>query len=292
MATNFERVRSVIEALLPAAQNNIQNGGDVDTFVQQRLAMLSSAYGGGMLNSDRPAIDYSKLTTHIAYAYRSLAAHGDWLHKMLCQQTSAVKRTLDVPSPHVACIGGGPGSDILGVIKFARQWGLGDRTFRFTILDHHPQWWRCRDELVSTFDDQPPITHTHQDLDLSAGSPWTDDWQFCSADLFTLSFCLSEVWSFNAQGSVSGFLDQVISGAKAGALFCYLDNGGSNFSSRIDAEMCKRNDLVTLLDEEHGHMVMSYSERADVVKIPFQARFGGQWPKLKGEVATKIWKKK
>ena len=120
MTTLFDRAKEVIDGLLPAAEKLVHEI-TVDDMVRRRLKALSGSYSGGLLREDRKPIDYTKLTTHIAYMYRSFPAHGDWVYKALCLARRAVASAFSKDVAEVACIGGGPGSDIAGVLKFAER---------------------------------------------------------------------------------------------------------------------------------------------------------------------------
>ena len=227
MPTNFERARTVIERLLPIAAELVQ--GDLDDTIKTRLRALSVSYGNGLLNQNRRPVDYTRSTTHIAYCYRSLAAHGDWLYKTLRESRSNVRRALNKNrAARVACLGGGPGSDILGICKFLIQQDLADQEIEFVILDRERAWNRSRRLLVDTFAGELEITERYQSLDVTDDDQWTDDWDFCRSDLISMNFFLSEVWSFNGNGTVSRFIQRIIDRAPRGTLFTYVDNGGDN----------------------------------------------------------------
>lgn len=290
MKSNFTRAKCVIEALLPIAEKLVN--GPLDEIITTRLKQLSRAYGGQLLEKDRNPVDYSKTTTHIAYAYRCLSAHGDWLYQTLDLARDAVSKGIDVDSIKVACVGGGPGSDILGVTRFCAEAGLGKREFEFVVLDRELTWARCRKEVVKTYKGEMKVSSVGQPLDLTADGAWTDDWQFLDADIITFSFSLSEVWSFNTTGSVSRFVDRILTGAKKGCIICYMDNGGKNFIPLMEQEFGGRQDLKLLGSKDVERINMSSNEQCNVIKDPFSERFGGESPKLVGNLSMRVWKKR
>lgn len=290
MPTNFERAKRAIDALVPVAERLLHDGS-VDDMVRRRLNSLSASYHSGMLRENREPVDYSKLTTHIAYIYRALPAHADWLYKSLSRASLRIVASLPKGTLRVACIGGGPGSDLLGIAKFALAQGLRDRRFRFFVLDRQAAWWRSRSELIATLAGELRVSEAYQELDLASGPPWTPDDAYLDADIFTFSFVLSEVWSFDRGGSVTGYLNHVLDKAKPGALFCYLDNGGVNFTPRAEAVFGNRRDLELIETCDDDRMLLSYDEQCNVVEDVYRARFG-QRPKLFGNVSTRIWIKR
>lgn len=289
MPTLFERARRVIERLLPIAEKLVHEI-TVDEMVKRRLKALSGGYGGGLLREDRKPIDYTKMTTHIAYLYRSFPAHADWVYKALCLGSQKVVAAFSQDTVTVACIGGGPGSDIAGVMKFAEKNNLLSARYHFMVLDRQPAWEFARRELVDSYGKPFRIKEYFEPLNLAGGEPWADDWAFSKSDLFIFSFVLSEVWCFNKDGSVSQFLDRLINAAKKGALFCYVDNGGTSFTPLAQSEFDSRTDLKRIGSVDDERLLLSYDEQCSVVEDVFRDRFG-QRPKLTGNVALRLWAK-
>jgi hypothetical protein len=287
MPTNFERAKVVIDALLPVAAELVT--GSVDDLVGTRLASLRFAYSGQLLKNNRNAIDYSKLTTKIGYVYRSLPAHADWVYQALQMAPRSVERILSQKRVKVCCIGGGPGSDILGVVKFLEQNDLDPPELDVTVLDYDPMWKIVRRELIKTFEFDLR-RHTHQDFDAGKDGKWTDSWAFVNSDIVTFSFSLSEFWSFNESGAVSNFVDRLLTGMKAGALIVYVDNGGPDFCALAEAEF-DRDDVELVGSRDSEKLLIGFDERRDVLEDAYKARFKNEWTKMRGNVALRVWKK-
>jgi hypothetical protein len=285
----FYRAKEVIDEMVPIAEGRIE-GTTIEKMVKKRLSALTGGYGWGLLSIGRKPIDYTKLTTHIAYMYRSFSAHADWVCQALDHASIIVASRFKKRKIRIACIGGGPGSDIAGVLKFAEEHQLLDAKFEFTVLDREEAWDEVRDALINTYEGEANTTTTYQLLDLAAGEPWTDDWSFVESDLFIFSFVLSEVWSFNKSGSVSGFIERLVSKAPKGALICYVDNGGSNFTPLVEKEFDGRKDLKLIGSRDSDRLFMDFDEQCAVIEDAYRGRFGER-PKLTGNVALRVWQK-
>jgi len=98
-------------------------------------------------------------------------------------------------------------------------------------------------------------------------------------------------WRYDANGSITAFLNEVFDRMKPGSAFVYVDNGGGNFSAKIDAIVAARNDLKTLVSDERPEGRLPTDERRDVIEGPFKARFKDAWVKMKGNVGTRVWLK-
>lgn len=281
---NFDRVNAVLGRLVHSAG---MPAAKLDSQVQAQLQYLSSQYPR-LLSIGRPPVDYSAAATHIAYVYRCAAAHGQWVYHALLAAHSRAARFFKQKMVRVAAVGGGPGSDMLGVMKYSQTMGLTSSTVSFKLLDHEPSWEGVWDEFARTYDGSRSLNAKYEHLDLAKGAPWTASDEFLSADIFTFSFSLSEAWTFNGGGSVTAFLDHVISNSRQGALFVYVDNGGPSFNSRVEAHF-NRKDIRLIASSDDNRRLLGADEQASAVG-EYRARFG-QAPKLTGNVSYRVWEK-
>jgi hypothetical protein len=281
---NFERVNTVLDRLTGAAK---ASGTTLDSKVQAQLAYLSGQYPA-LLAPGRTPIDYSGEATHIAYVYRCAAAHGQWVYHALLAAHSRAARFFKQKMVKAAAIGGGPGSDMLGVMKYSKLMGLTAPTVSFKLLDHEPSWGLVWDEFAKTYQGTRSLNFMFEHLDLASGAPWTASEEFLTADIFVFSFSLSESWAFNGGGSVTAFLNHVISHANAGALFVYVDNGGPSFNSRVEAHFLRR-DVRQIAWSDDSRRLLGSDEQSGAVAV-YRARFG-QAPKLTGNVSYRVWEK-
>ncbi len=173
-------------------------------------------------------------------------------------------------------------------MKFASANGLARAKFHFTILDRQPAWDRVRRELVQTYKAPFKLKESFQSLNLVKGKPWTDDAAYLDSDIFTFSFCLSEVWALDSKGSVTAFLNEAIDGAKVGAIFCYVDNGGTAFTPRVEAIFDEHSEIELIATKDDPRILMNFDEQCCVVETPFRERFR-QRPKLTGNVSMRVW---
>lgn len=287
MPTNFERVKTALDELVPRAARLVR--GSVEELIGKRCGELRRAYRGRLLEEGREPVDYSRPTTQLAYLYRSLPAHANWVYQALETVPTTLSRLLGRGELKVACIGGGPGADMLGVAKYAEDHSRATVPLEFIILDREIGWRTPRNAVAKTL--RRNVTQIHQHLDLTEAGHWTPNWDFSDADLFTFSFCLSEVWCYNASGVVTDFLRQLVRRAKRGALFLYVDNGGENFTELIEEEFGTLPRLERIGSRDNEQMRLSYSERRDVLEDAYMSRFQNERVKMGGNVSIRVWQK-
>lgn len=209
---------------------------DLDKRILERLEYLSTSYG--RLNSPkRKPIDYSDAATRFAYVYRYVAAHGDYIVQvleMLRNHTGGNVFADDIA--RISCLGGGPGSDIVGVLKYLSEYE-GNEPVKKAIcylLDKEQAWADTWTELDQPLDLDVTLNTNFQRLDVTDPESWASQRKFLKADLFTLSYFISEVYTLDVDGAVSTFLSDVFEAAMPGAIFLYIDNAHSDFSDFFD----------------------------------------------------------
>ena len=109
----FELVKSVLdEAYVNLSE---QQKTELDEQVRTEFGRLGASYKNlhrGM------SPDYSTSAARIAYSYKYLSAHANYLFQIITLAQQDLLPLLNTPTPAVCSIGGGPGSDVLGVVKF------------------------------------------------------------------------------------------------------------------------------------------------------------------------------
>jgi hypothetical protein len=113
--TIFELVKIALEKLY--TQGWEQYGENIDQEIRQRIAYLSKSYDQ-LKDKKRKPVDYKDPATRFAYVYKYVAAHGDYVVQVMQHLRGVLKGNLfQSHNARVSCVGGGPGSDIIAVLK-------------------------------------------------------------------------------------------------------------------------------------------------------------------------------
>lgn len=285
--TLFQLVKITLDALYEETQK--QYGVKTDEEVASRFKYLSQSYGK-LTSEEREPIDYKDPATRFAYVYKYVAAHGAYILQILNITRSSLGTVFKDKKARVSCIGGGPGSDIIAVLKFLAECGAKEPVEKIVcyLLDKEQAWADTWTEL----DDKLAIDHiklsvNFQSLDVTNPNSWVSQKKFLDADLFTLSYFVSEVYALD-DGVVSNFFATLFENAKAGALFLYDDNGNDLFNDYIDKQW-KKAGLELVGSETNVSWTPNYDERAAELDA-YKAKFG-EWPKLKGYLSYRILRK-
>ena len=108
---------------------------DRDKAVLNALSLLGKKYGN-VLASGGP--DLSDATTRFAYIYRYSTAHANMVYEFI-RSSDVLSDLFDQEALTISCVGGGPGSDLLGVLKHFLSTTKKPKLY-FYLLDKEEAW--------------------------------------------------------------------------------------------------------------------------------------------------------
>lgn len=275
MATFFEMIKRVLD------REYAQLGGaGKDDAIKKRLEELSEHYSD-VLGKGGPS--YADEITRFAYVFRYTTAHAEYLNQAFSWASdlcNAVERS-DVS---VTCIGGGPGSDVLGFVKFllAKE---GDKPqLTFSILDKEQLWadtWAGLDPIVS---EEIKTSRTFLNIDVTQPNSYAGHKKPFQANVFTLLYFLSEI--FSLKDAATTFLDHCFSAMEKGALLVVLDFKDSRLQEWIDG-LAKNAGLDCIKSGEFRTVVGPDEEKSAMEE--YIEKFG--YPKLQAEIMFRLYRK-
>lgn len=253
-----------------------------DAQIKAEIVNFSAEYGNLISKACAP-IDYSNAVKRFAYIYKYTVAHADYIMQLIKGNTE-LRELLDKKSIEVACLGGGPGSDLLGILKYLIQTGAKDLNLKCYIFDKERAWGDSWSDVASVLKAPFQLYPVFQQMDVTDATTWASYQKFLRADLFTLSYFLSEVWKI--KDAAEPFFERCLSQMKFGSMILFVDNNDSRFRDWFDA-MAKKNNLVAVKSAE-GKLCFSNDEEKNDLGVYFD-KFG--WPKRMSDAAWRIMKK-
>jgi SAM-dependent methyltransferase len=253
-----------------------------DAQIKKALSDLSSEYGK-LASKASTAIDYSDSVKRFAYIFKYTVAHADYIMQLI-QGSRELQNLFSKDVVEVACLGGGPGSDLLGVLKYLIKTKAKNLTLKCYIFDKERAWGDSWSDVASQL--QPPfqVFPVFQQMDVTDDKTWSSYQKFLRADLFTLSYFVSEVWKI--KDAAEPFFEHCLSQMKSGSLLLFVDNNDSRFRDWFDA-MSKKHGLLVVKSGEEELCFSNNEEKKDLGK--YFDKFG--WPKRKSDAAWRIMKK-
>ena len=228
-------------------------------------------------------IDYSDPRTRFAYIYAYVTSHSNLVCSII-QQNNVLGNVFDHKKVNVACIGGGPGSDFLGILKYLMT-NKKSPTIKFQLCDREKSWaesWSDVDDKVEDLEFR--ISTSYLPLDVTKRDDWESHRKYFQSDLFTMIYFMSEV--FSLQDSANEYFAHLFNQAKIGSLFLFIDNNNSEFYNWFD-QLAANHKIDILRSNETDMKVPLDEEKSDLGK--YFAKFSS--PKLTANVAYRIGRK-
>lgn len=286
--TIFQLVKIALDTLY--AEAVALYGIEADAKIAEQIPYLSESYGKLNLANRKP-VSYKDPATRFAYVYKYVASHGDYVVQVL----NALRMKLKGPiftseSIRVSCVGGGPGSDIIAVLKYLDEWKDAEKVKRVTcyLLDKEQAWADTWTEIDDSLKTDLLLHANFQPLDVANPESWAQQKKFLQADLFTMSYFLSEVKALDEAGVVSKFWQTLFAEAKPGALFLYDDNGHDAFNTYFD-DQWKKAGLSCVVNVTNQIVWPSFTEQKSDLG-DYLTKFGQQ-PKLKTSLTYRVLRK-
>lgn len=253
-----------------------------DDAIRTAIQSNSAQYGQVLANGGP---DFSEPVTRFAYVYNYVPVHAHWVNELIEWSTDA-RAILAQDKVRVACIGGGPGSDVVGILKYIDESGKDPPSLFCEIADGCEQWKLTWSDVGFTLDWPAHLNTDYVIHRIGDPQVWTHPTKFAKADLFTVSFFASEVAHLGQPAW--DYFGQVMGMARPGAILLFNDNNDSRFYEPFDAVAAAAN-WTQLIANGGIRKVYDRGERTDELGR-FNAKFG--WcPKLTGDVAWRVLRK-
>jgi len=270
----------IIKSVLDEAYNDIEgNEEEKDALILDALKYLRTEYSK-LLTSE--GIVYSLPTTRFAYIYAYVTSHANLVCTII-ENSDDLSAVFDNGKVNVACIGGGPGSDFLGILKYLMN---NDKkpTVRFQICDKEKTWIESWSDVEDKVDPEFRIYTHYLSLDVTKPDDWQDHTKYLQSDLFTMIYFMSEVLAL--RDSSNEYFANLFENARQGALFLFVDNNYPEFYGWFD-ELAKKYG-VEILERTETSMKAPWKENKHDLGNYYE-KFGH--PKLTAKVAYRIGRK-
>lgn len=261
---------------------HVTEEAEKDALIKLELTALATAYAG-LTDARNAPIDYSDPVKRFAYIYKYTVAHADYIMQLV-RGCPALGDLFTNKHVEVACLGGGPGSDFLGVLKYLLQAGNKDTCLTCYLFDKERAWGDSWSDVARSLDAPFRIFPVFQQMDVTDSTSWASYEKYLRADLFTLSYFLSEVYKIKTQAEP--FFSHCFARMKSGAILLFVDNNSASFYNWFDF-MAQESKLQQVAA---GRVTMAFSndEEKNDLGVYF-AKFG--WPKRQSDVAYRIMRK-
>jgi hypothetical protein len=272
----FQLIKSVLDELYRRIPGE---AAEKDKLINAQIKSLSTTYA--KLSKEAPKTNYADAITRFAYIYEYVTSHANVVYQLV-RDSADLRNLFNASQVSVTCIGGGPGSDFLGILKYILR-NKKATSLKVNLFDREPAW----SESWSDVDDKLGLSISNRFMffDVTKPETWKPYEKFLSADLFTMIYFMSEISTLHDQAEP--FFKHLFENAKTGALLLYVDNRNQDFYGWFDSLVSAHNWKVLMSDQVELKMEDTSEEKKDLE--PYYSKFPD--PKLKANIAFRICQK-
>ncbi len=248
--------------------------------IRLKEANLKERYRN-LLSTGKASIDYSDPATRYAYICCYVTSHANLVAKLI--NDTALKSLFDRERVQAACIRGGPGSDLLGVLKYCEKLTARPQ-LKFYLYDREQAWSDSWSDVESKVGGT--ISTTFQSFDVTDINTLKQNTKYLKSDLFTMVYFASEVHAVRDQAAP--FFENLFTNANAGAMFLYVDNASPDFFRWFDDQYENRG--ITVVESSDGTQLQLPIAEQKTDLGEHLNRIEGQ-PKLRANIAYRVLRK-
>ncbi len=276
----FQLVQKVLDATYDEVPGT---DAERDAAIRSSLRAMSDRYLTKLVTEGGP--DFKDPVTRFAYVFCYVPVHAHWLYELMTWSPEAAA-VFDNARVRVTCLGGGPGSDLVGVLKFMAKQGKSP-TLYCEIVDGCVQWKQTWSDLTYELNLETSVHTNYIIHDVGNEESWNDPCHFGKADLFTLNFFGSEI--FRLGEKAERYIAGVFNKAKPGAIFLYNDNNSAQFYEWLDG-IAAASSVKTLIAKQGRRSIVSDQAEQRGSLGRFEAKFDYR-PRLTGQLAWRVMRK-
>lgn len=216
--SDFQRIRPAIthyEQLARAAHGA--------GFVGEATAQFSDMQAKYYSAVDNP--DYASSIKKFCYLYKYSVAHGYYIYLALRSLRPKIKPSIFSRNPtRIACVGGGPGTEIIGLCRYFREIeaeNLGNRV-EVTIFDKEPSWKEACQRVLECVSPDLHIKLTFVPFDATDPATYANI-DFSGFHLVMANFFASEIRKAKIIGASKAFWHHMFASMGAGKIFLAVD---------------------------------------------------------------------
>ena len=276
----MQLIKEVLDELYPGIPGS---DDERNTKISAAIDYLDRSYAQ-LLNPNRVPIDFARAENRFAYIYKYTTAHADYVMQMF-RDYPPLSNLFKKKDLRAACLGGGPGSDFLGILKYMLNHGKSATVMSY-LYDKEDTWGESWSEIAPKIGPNFKVFTTFQQIDVTVPGTWQNKQNFLKADLFTFVYFLSELHSFRVKAQPC--FDHVFRAAKPGALFLFMDNNDATGQfCRWFEDMITPHNIPVIQKGECEIAFGNEEEKNDIE--PYFSRFG--WMKRKSNMCFRIARK-
>ncbi len=241
----YDCFRAVLEDLNQVGRDEL--GSDWEPEVTSALTTLEASYKE-LLNSSRSLIDYSELPAQTAYTFVYAVGRAEFTYEILKRfKDQAGKPLFGKRKLRIVSIGGGPASELVGLVKYLQETSAEENVggLTYDVYDKEENWEHVASQVVANISGVSIQGPNYFQLDL-ADTTECSQINLHEADLVILSFVISEVCCLPDSDVIKKNVASVLSTLSTGAHVLYNDSDAYSFYTCMNLIAAKTKGLTQM----------------------------------------------
>ncbi len=269
-------IAEIIDGVLQKLYNEIKtvHGENADDVINERFTYLSKRYKNLVSGEESSiTVDYSDPVTQFAYVYRYVTAYSDYIYQII-KNIKKVSSIFDDSPVKIALLGGGPGSDLLGVLKYLIRDNKNTNIFA-QIFDKEKNWDNLWADLGLRicYQSEMKLFSSSRTINVTDPNTWSGYTGVPEIKLFTMSYFLSEIYMIRDESKE--FFNFITNNAMVGSYFLSIDfyNKRVNswveevFSNSCFKQVAKIDGIVNMCDDEYAKFNREFYNKFGARKV-------------------------
>jgi ribosomal protein RSM22 (predicted rRNA methylase) len=276
----FDLVRTVLDELYERVPGNSEE--EKDTLIKERLVTLGDKYSRLSVEN---TIDHSDTAGQFAYIYKYVTAHANIAFQLI-SSTQELVALFNNDSIRATCIGGGPGSDYLGILKYLFR-AQKKPFLQCTLYDREKSWGECWYDIDTKIHTEMHVSTYFEQADITDSREWDSRRKYLKSDLYSMVYFLSEVYHIKSEAEP--FFVHLFEKIQSGAIIMFVDNNSPQFVDWFDRMISAA--PVDVVRRYNGWVqIDDFSEEKKLLGRYFDkyAEADGGNPKLRSNVAYRV----
>lgn len=243
MMDDFERTLSRLHTL-----GKKRFGEDWIRRLKQRRVRLEQSYAS-LFETDRDPISYSSLSARTAYVFAYAPARAEYTRQFLARHRIAWGKPLfDAEAIEVVSFGGGPASELLGLVRYLEEPANGENVaaISYVVYDKDGAWADTAACVVENLETEIEIDMRYEEVD-AASRIRMREIDLSNTDLVIFSYIMSELAEVGQRDQIAENFREVLGSLSVGAKILFIDNLYTPFikyfqSCKLVAGLNQKND--------------------------------------------------
>lgn len=214
--------------------------------LERRRVRLEGAYAT-LYEQDRDPIPYASLSAQAAYVFAYAPARAEYTRQYLHRHRDAYGNPLfDDPHIRVVSFGGGPASELIGLVRYLENADEPVTSIDYTVYDKDGDWNDAASDVLQTLKTDIDIQMRYEEVDAASRTRMAQI-DLSGVDLVMFSYIMSELAKLGRKEQIAENFRSALGKMKIESKILFIDNLHPIFikyfqSCKLVSGLVQRND--------------------------------------------------